>query len=206
MKLYHHPLSSNARKAVMAASLLGIDVELVLVDLPTGKNQAPDYLKLNAMGKVPTLVDGDVTLWESHAIMQYLADKKPGSPLYPTELGARADVNRWLFWAASHWGPNIAILVDQNLLKKMMGRGDPDPAIVALGESEVTRFAKFLDEHLAARPYVCGKALTLADLAIAAPLMYTVPGKLPVSKFAHIQDWFARIQQLDVWKSSTPNM
>src|SRR5262252_3039011 len=118
MKLYHDPLSSNARKAVMTARLLGIDLELVHVDLVTGKNRAAEYLKINPMGKVPSLVDGDLVLWESHAIMQYLADRKPGNALYPIELAARADVNRWLFWASAHWGPNMALLINQNLFKK----------------------------------------------------------------------------------------
>jgi glutathione S-transferase len=203
MKLYHHPLSPNARKAVMAASLLGTDLELVLVDLPTGKNQAPEYLKINPMGKVPSLEDGDLTLWESHAIMQYLADKKPGNTLYPVDLAARADVNRWLFWTSTHWSPYMAMLVNQNVLKKMMGKGDPDPAIVAIAEGEIARFGKVLDEHLATRDYVSGKTLTLADLAISAALMYTAPGKLPVAHFANIQKWFGRIQDLDAWKQTS---
>ena len=96
MQLYHSPFSGNSRKAVMATSLLGSDVELVVVDMLSGKNLASEYVKLNAMGKLPTLVDGDLVLWESHAIMQYLADKKPGNTLYPAEIAARADVNRWL--------------------------------------------------------------------------------------------------------------
>jgi glutathione S-transferase len=203
MKLYHDPLSSNARKAVMTAQLLGMDLELVHVDLTTGKNRMAEYLKINPMGKVPTLVDDDLVLWESHAIMQYLADKKPGNTLYPIELAARADVNRWLFWASGHWGANLALLINQNLLKKMMGKGDPDPTIVALAEGEIGRFGKVLDDHLGTRTYVCGKALTLGDLALAAPLTYAVPAKFPIDGFANIQKWFAKIQDLDAWKNTT---
>jgi len=206
MKLYHHPFSSNARKAVMTAELLGLDVELVLVDLPAGENQEPEYLARNPMGKVPTLEDGGLTLWESHAIMQYMAEKKPGNTLYPAEVAARADVNRWLFWMSAHWSPGIAMLVNQNFLKQRMGRGEPDATIVALGEGEVARYGEVLDDHLATRDYLCGKALTLADVAVAAPLMYTVPGKLPVDEFANLQRWFARIQELEVWKRTTPSM
>lgn len=204
MKLYHHPLSSNARKAVMAASLLGVELELSLVNLVTGANQAPHYLKLNPMGKVPTLVDGGLVLWESSAIMLYLADKTPGNTLYPSAPEARADVNRWLFWAATHWSPSCAMLVQQNMIKKMMGKGDPDPSIVALGEGEIARFGKVLDDQLATRDYLCGPELTLANLAVSAPLMYVVPGKLPVEKFGSVQRWFARIQRLDAWKKTTP--
>jgi glutathione S-transferase len=204
MKLYHHPLSSNARKAIMAASLLGAEMELVLVDLKNGKNKTPEYLKINPMGKVPTLVDGDLTLWESHAIMQYLADKTPGNALYPGDLAMRAEVNRWLFWGTAHWSAAIAIIVNQNLLKKQMGRGDPDPTLVSFAEGEFKRFAKVLDDRLASTDYVAGRALTLADLALSAPLMYAVPAKIPVQPFANIQNWFGRIQDLDAWKKTNP--
>src|SRR5579862_1624600 len=105
MRLYHHPLSSNARRAVMAALHLGTEVELVHVDLGKGEQRKPDYLKRNPNGKVPVLDDDGFLLWESCAIMQYLADRTPGQTLYPTELRARADVNRWLFWSAHHFSP-----------------------------------------------------------------------------------------------------
>jgi glutathione S-transferase len=206
MKLYHHPISSSSRKAVMTSFLLGSELELVSVDLLGGKTQAPDYLKINPMGKLPTLVDGELTLWESHAIMQYLADKAPGNTLYPSDTTARTDVNRWLFWASSHWSPMMAILVNQNFLKKMLGRGDPDPVLVGFAEGELARFGKVLDEHLAARNWVCGHTMTLADLALVAPLMYEVPAKLPVATLANVQRWLRRIQDLDVWKKTTPSL
>ncbi len=204
MHLYHHPFSANARKTVMTALLLDVDVELVLVDLRAGDNQKAEYLALNPMGKVPTLVDGDRVLWESHAIMQYLADQAPADALYPTDRFARADVNRWLFWSAAHWSTNIALLVQQHVIKRMRGEGEPDPSIVALGEREVVRFGKVLDDHLAERNYLCGTTLTLADLAVAAPLMYTGPGQIPVRDFANIQKWFGWIQELEVWRKTIP--
>ena len=199
MKLYHHPMSSNARRARMTAILLDLPVELELVDIATGAGQNPAYLALNPNGKVPTLVDGDMVLWESHAIMTYMADKKPGNKLYPADLAARARVNQWLFWVSSHFSASTAMLVNQNFLKQMMGKGPADPNIVALAETEFARCCKVLDAHFAKNKYLCGDAMSLADVSLSAPLMYIGPGKLPVEGYANLHAWFTRMQDTDAW-------
>src|SRR4051812_2306483 len=103
MRLHHSPASPHGRRCVMLIHELGLDVELHAVDFAKGEHKSPAYLSKNPNGKVPTLEDGDFWLWESNAIMSYLADQKPGS-FYPTEARARADVNRWLFWESAHFG------------------------------------------------------------------------------------------------------
>ncbi len=110
MRLYHHPRSLNARRAVMTAIHLGSPVDLVFVDLQKMEQRQPQFLRMNPNHKVPVLEDEGFYLWESHAIMQYLADKTPVQTIYPTDLKARADVNRWLFWSAQHFTPAVAIL------------------------------------------------------------------------------------------------
>ena len=204
MKLYTFPLSSNARKAVMAAHLLGSDVERVLVNLGAGEQRKPEFLALNPNGRVPVLTDGDFVLTESNAIMMYLADKQPGNTLYPAEAKARADVHRWLFWQASHWGPAIAALNFENFLKKMFDGGDPDPAQIKRNEDFLRQFGAVLDGHLAEREWVSGGGVTIADLALAAPLMYIQASKLPLDSFANVMKWLGRVQALDAWKQSEP--
>ena len=203
MRLHHHPFSSNARRAVMTALHLGTSVELVPVDLAKGEQRQPKFLGLNPNGRVPVLEDGDYVLTESHAIMQYLADKTPGQSVYPTDLRARGEVNRWMFWNAHHFAPSVAIFGWQRLVKKMLGQGDPDPNEIARGERELGMHAAVLDKHLMNREWISGQKLSLADLAIATPLMITVPAALPVTQFANLQAWFARVQQLDAWKKTS---
>lgn len=202
MKLHYFPLSSNARKAVIAAKLLESPVELVVCDLAKGAQKSPAFLALNPNGKVPVLEDGDFVLTESFAIMQYLADKKPGNTLYPTELHARADVNRWMFWCANHWAVAIAGLNFENMLKKMFGMGDADPAQVKRHETSFHDLAKVLDAQLAKHAWVTGDKLTLADVALATPLMSTVPAKIPTDSYANIRRWFAAFQELPAWKET----
>ncbi|MGH7105312.1 MAG: glutathione S-transferase family protein [Steroidobacteraceae bacterium] len=202
MRLYHHPYSFNARRAVMTALHLGAPVELVFVDLQKGEQRQPQFLKLNPNHRVPVLEDDGFVLWESHAIMQYLADKTPRQTLYPTDTRSRADVNRWLFWSGQHFSPAIGILNWEHVIKGILGLGAADPAEVRRGEQLVREFAGVLDAHLGGRDWICGEALSLADIAVATPLAATVPARLPVTDLPNLQRWLARMQTLDVWKKT----
>jgi glutathione S-transferase len=203
MRLYYHPLSSNSRRAVLTALHLNVSLELVVVDLLKGQHKAPEFLRLNPNGKVPLLEDDGFTLWESHAIMQYLADGVTGQELYPLEVKARADVNRWLFWSAYHFTPAVGFISRERVSKKMVGgAGGPDGIEIARGEALLTAAAQVLDDHLARNEWIAQDRLTLADLAIASPLMHTVAAELPVTGYTNLQAWFARVQALDAWKKA----
>jgi glutathione S-transferase len=202
MRLYQHPMSANARAATMTALQLGAPVEFVFVDLQRGEQTQPPFLKMNPNHRVPVLEDGDFHLWESRAIMQYLADKTPGQTIYPTQLRARADVNRWLFWSGQHFAPAIGIFFYENVVKGMIGRGAPDPGELKRGTTLFNEFAAVLDGHLADRSWISGESVTLADLAIAAAYACAAPGKAPVAWYANLQRWLARVQTLAAWQRS----
>ncbi len=203
MRLYHNPFSSNARRALMTAIHLEAPVEPVLVDLRSGEQKKPDFLRLNPNGRVPVLEHDGFVLTESHAIMQYLADITPGQTLYPTEVRARADVNRWLFWSAHHFQPAVSVLNWEHVVKGFLGLGPAVPSEVARGERLVLECARVLDAQLAGKEWIAQDKLTLADLAIASPLMSMVPAKLPVADFANLQAWFRRVQELPAWKKTS---
>ena len=202
MRLYQHPMSANARAVIMTIYQLNAPVELVHVSLETGEQTRPEFLKLNPNHRVPVLEDGDFHLWESRAIMQYLADKTPGQTLYPTDARARADVNRWLFWTAQHFAPSISIFFWENVVKGMIGRGAADPVELKRGTTLFNEFAAVLDAHMADRQWISGDSLTLADLSIAAAYACAAPGKAPVAWYANLQRWFARVQTLEAWQRS----
>jgi glutathione S-transferase len=200
MRLYHHPMSSNARRARMTAVALGIEFDLVLIDLAKGEQRGPEFLRLNPKGKVPVLEDDEFILDESHAIMQYLAVRTPGQTLYPMAPRARATVNRWLFWSAQDFQPAVSVLNWENSVKPLLGIGPADAREVQRGEQLVSQCARLLDSHLAGREWVAEEGITLADLALAAPLMSTERARLPVSEYANLQAWFRRVQALEAWK------
>ena len=200
MRLYYHPFSSNARRAVITAIELAAPVELVLVDLVKREQRQSAFLARNPAGRVPVLEDGDLVLPESHAIMLYLAERSAGQALYPSDLRARAQVNRWMFWCAAHFQPAISVLNWENFVKRIAGLGAPDASEIMRGERLVQETAGLLDSHLASREWVAGPAMTLADISLATPLMTVATAKLPVTQFKHIQSWFARIQARESWQ------
>jgi glutathione S-transferase len=202
MKLYGFPPSPNTWKVRAVAVHLGIPLELELVDLT--KPRPPAYLALNPAGRTPTLVDGDFTLSESNAIMQYLASQKPNS-LWPDDVRVRADITRWLSWQLAHWGADACVpLIFNRLVKKLLNLGGPDEAAVAKATEAFHKEAKLVEARLAKQPYLVGSELTLADFAVAAPLFYAQQGGLPIEPYAKLRDWFGRVSALPAWKDTAP--
>jgi glutathione S-transferase len=202
MKLYGFPPSPNTWKVRAVAAYLGIPLEFEFVDLT--KPRSPGYLALNPSGRTPTLVDGDFTLPESNAIMQYLAARAK-SPLWPDDARERAEVTRWQCWQLAHWGKEACEpLIVQNLVKKLLNLGPPDEAVVAKGIEAFNREAKLLDAHLSKQPYIVDKELTLADFAVASPLFYAKEGQLPVGPHKQLQEWFGRVSALPCWRETAP--
>ncbi|NNC07345.1 glutathione S-transferase family protein [Corallococcus exiguus] len=206
MKLYFHPLSGNSRRVLLVAAHLDIPLERIVVDLTTGKQRETSYLGINPNGRVPVLDDGGFVLWESRAIMVYLAEKTPGQTLLPTDAQGRADVNRWLFWCSSHMAPANTVLVQENFVKQRTGRGPPDPAEVARGEALFAQTAPVLDSHLAGRTWVTQERLTLADLSLAASFALAGPARLPLEGYANLRAWLGRVQELEAWQRTAPPM
>ena len=204
MKLYFHPLSGNSRRVLLVATHLDVPLERIVVELPKGEQRQAPHLARNPNGRVPVLEDDGFLLWESRAIMQYLAEKTPGQTLLPADLRARADVNRWLFWCAAHMAPANTILVFENFVKAVTGRGPADPAEVARGEALVAQHALILDAHLAQRTWVAQDRLTLADFSLAASFALAGPARLPIAEYANLRAWLGRVQELDAWKRTVP--
>jgi glutathione S-transferase len=202
MKLYGFPPSPNTWKVRAIATQLGIPLDLEFVDLT--KPRTSEYLTVNPTGRTPTLVDGDFTLSESNAIMQYLAGRA-SSTLWPDDARTRADITRWQNWQLAHWGSECCQpLIFQRLVKKLLNLGPPDDAIVAKGTEAFNREARMLDAHLSKHPYLVGDAVTLADFAVAAPLFYAKEGELPLAPYSHVGDWFARVSALPAWRDTAP--
>ena len=205
MKLYGFPPSPNTRKVQAVAAHLGIPLEFQLVDITKGRSRTPEFLSINPNGKIPVLVDGDFTLWESNAIMHYIAGKKPNT-LWPEGARARADIARWQFWQAAHWHEGCAGFLWENLVKKLLGMGDTDMAVLKKAEEAFHRDAAILDAHLAKHQFLATGTLTLADFAVGSYLHYAVAAKLPWERYGNVQAWYARIEALPAWRETKPPM
>ncbi|AKF80193.1 glutathione S-transferase [Myxococcus fulvus] len=206
MKLYFHPMSGNSRRVLLVAAHLDVPLERVMVDLPKGEQRATSHLGRNPNGLVPVLDDDGFLLWESRAIMQYLVELTPGQTLLPTEARGRADVSRWLFWCSAHMAPACTILVQENFVKALTGRGPPDPAEVSRGEALFAKYARLLDEHLRGKTWVSQERLTLADFSLAAGFALAGPARLPLGDFPNVRAWLGRVQELEAWKRTAPTL
>ena len=203
MRLYYHPASGSARRVTLAAVHMGTPLELVEVNLMDAGDRRR-LAEINPNNKVPVLQDSDFLLWESGAIMQYLADRTHGQDLYPDNIMIRADINRWMMWGVQHFAPPISTLCFENIWKGMSGRGGPDAAEIDRASRLIAQFAAVLEQHLAGRDWVVGDTLTLADLALAPSLTYIQQAKLPVTQFPKLMAWLGRVSQLDAWKQTMP--
>jgi glutathione S-transferase len=165
IELYVFPPSPRAFKVMALANHLGLDWTPRLIDLRKGEQKTPEYAALNPNMRMPTLKDGDYVLWESNAILQYLALRRPQSGLFPADERARLDVTRWQFWDLAHWDPACSVFAFEYVAKRLLGSGEPDQAALAKGTEAFHRAAKVLDGQLRARKFVTGDALTIADFS-----------------------------------------
>ncbi|MEJ7598870.1 MAG: glutathione S-transferase family protein [Kofleriaceae bacterium] len=204
MKLYFHPMSGNSRRVLLVAAHLEIPLERIVVDLAAGEQRGAPHVQRNPNARVPVLDDNGFLLWESRAIMLYLAEQTPGQMLLPTDPHGRADVQRWLFWCAVHMAPANTVLVYERVVKAIAGRGETDPVEVARGEALVAQAAPILDAHLAGKTWVSQDRVTLADYSLAASFALAGPARLPIQDYAHLRAWLGRVQELPAWQQTQP--
>ena len=184
LKLHAFPLSPRSFKVLAVAHHLGIEHDLVICDLTKGEQRRPEFGAINPNHKVPALEDGAFKLWESNAMIGYLAAQKPEAGLMPADTRARADVAQWLFWESTTWDPAIAILAFERGVKALLGLGAPDPAEIEKGTQRVSAAAAILDAHLKGRQFISGDRLTLADFAIGSALVLQDIAQLPLEPYA----------------------
>jgi glutathione S-transferase len=204
MKLYQFPLSPNCQKVVALAYEVGVPLEFATVDLFTGQTRSPEMLAKNPNGKVPILEDGDFLLWESNAMLGYIAAKADRVDLAPTAPRERANVERWLSWHGAHFGPAIRKVAFERVVKKLAGLGAPDEALVQQGSDEFAVLAKVLDQQLSGRDHLCGQ-LTIADFALATHVALTASCGLDLAPYAKVSAWLERMVQRESLRKTFAN-
>ena len=201
MKLYYFE-TPNPRKPCAVARYLNAPVEFVRIDLTKGEHKTPEFLAINPNGKVPALEDGEVRLWESAAIMCYLADKASSS-LWPKDA-RQIEAVRWLSWDALHFSRHAGTLFFQRVIKPRFGLGDPDLAAIEEAMGFFRQFAGVLNSRLEGRGSVVGDGLTVADFALGAFLPHAKEAGLPLDEFPEIRRWYAKLEQLPAWREPFP--
>lgn len=202
-RLYTTPLSANGRKVLAVCHHLGIAPEVKLTNVYRGEGRTPEFLAINPSGKIPALVDGDLTLWESNAILQYLSEAHGAYRLWSRDPKRRADIARWLFWESSQWQPALVPVLTGFVSERLFPeRAGSTPAVVRWDDAPFQAVAKLLDAHLRGRSFLVGEDLTLADFSVAAMMMYVRPAGFPFDAFPGIGAWYARIEGLEAWRAT----
>lgn len=202
LKLHVFPPSPRALKVLALARHLDLEFEIVLIDLFKGEQRAPGYAALNPNLRMPVLEDGDFRLWESNAILQYLAALKPESGLWPSDARGQADAARWCHWESAHWTPAALPIAFERVVKKLAGRGEPDPAEIARGEALFHPLASVLNGHLRGKRWLLGERLSVADFAVATGMAFSAAARFPLESYPEIIRWYDAFRVLPGWQKS----
>ncbi len=204
LTLYTASFSSNGRKAVALLRQLGVAAEIVEVNVYRGEGRAPSFLALNPFGKVPTLVDGELTLTESNAILVYLAEAYGRSRFFARTAGGRAEILRWMFWESAHWQPTLTQVLRLHaghiMVPSLIGPPSGEPQWSA---SELVALLRQLERRLAISAHLAGDEPTLADFSVAAMTIYFRRLGFPFASYPALAAWYARVHGLSGWRSTS---
>ncbi|MEK8029806.1 glutathione S-transferase [Ideonella sp. DXS29W] len=189
MKLYRHPLSGHSHRAQLALSLMGLAHELVDVDLMKGAHKTPEFLKLHPFGQVPVLDDHGTIVFDSNAILVYLATRYDKARRWlPEDPRGQADVQAWLSVAAGQiaFGPAAA-----RLITVFGAKYNPDDVI-----GRAHALLKVMEGQLSTRAFLVGANATLADIAAYSYISAAPEGNVDLSAYPQVRAWLARVEAL----------
>ncbi|SFM97108.1 glutathione S-transferase family protein [Variovorax sp. OV329] len=190
LQLHRFALSGHAHRVHLALGLMGLPYELIDVDLPKGEHKTPEFLKMHPFGQVPVLVDGDDAVFDSNAILVYLATRYDADERcwLPRDALAQARVQAWLSVAAGQiaFGPASARLVT------LFGQKLDADSLIARSHA----LLKVMDKHLSTQAFLAADAPTIADIAGYSYIWAAPEGNVDLADYPAVRAWLARIEAL----------
>jgi len=205
--LIANPYSHHSRKVFILIKELNLDVHhKALKVLPPGcggENEQPAFRAINPNTKVPVLQDGDFILWESNAILWYLAETHGPTSLWSTNPRERAEIAKWQLWQVANLSPAIDGLMWQSM-KRMLKLGEADPAAVEESRGRFQRWANVLNGCLEGKAFLALGRFTLADIAVSSVLMHLDMTPVTLDPYPNIERWFAALCDRPSWATTAP--
>lgn len=206
--LHGHPFSPNSRKVHWALEEMGAPYVYKTVSLPTREQKSPEFLRLNPNGRVPVMVDGDFTLYESNAILWYLADKYDHGHTVPDDiaeraLSDRALIGQWMWWQASDLAPATGRPWIMRFYHMRFGTpfdADKHTHMVQAAASPLL----MLDQHLATRQFMVAERFTIADIALSEFFGLCDQAGIPISDLPNLNAWYARLSERPAFQKTRP--
>lgn len=198
LRLYYNPVSFNARRAWIALLEKGISFELVRLDL-NGDQLKEAFTQITPFHRVPVLVDGDFTVVESLAILDYIEAIAPYPPLLPREPKALAMVRMVELVTANELLPALTPLIRQSL-----GLGNIDEAAVKDAIAQIVKVLSFFESHLENTSFFGGNSLTLADITAGTAVPWLPQLGVSLADFPKVRAWCDRLAERPTWKQTQP--
>jgi glutathione S-transferase len=188
MQLYDFVLSGNSYKVRLFAALLEVELELVPIDVGAGENRSEEYLKINPRGQVPVLVDDGITIWDSQAILVYLARRYGDEHWLPSAALDMAQVMQWMALAQNELLFGLA----RARAVKRFGRQWDLKQCQDFGRAGL----EVLDAHLGNRSWLAAGRPTIADVACYPYVALAPEAEIPLEDYANVCAWLSRVQEL----------
>jgi glutathione S-transferase len=202
VKLYMHPVSNTSRPVLMFAKDNNLPLEEEVVDLMTGAHHQEPYISLNPNRQVPTLVDGDLILSESSAILKYLAEKFDLAA-YPKDLKKRAKVNEVMDWFNTHFYHDYGygVVYPQIYPHHKRPSDELQKGTIAWGKELTKKWLQVLNDNILGKTnkFLTGNDVTIADYFGAALLTCGDPIRTEFKAYPNIMAWLKRIEALPSW-------
>jgi glutathione S-transferase len=190
LRIWGRTNSVNVKKALWCAEELGLKYERVDAGMVHGVVNTPEYRKMNPTGLVPTIDDDGFQLWESHTIVRYLCAKHSAGKLWPTELQARADAERWMDWAFTFQAAMRNVF--WGLIRTPPEKRDAQA--IEEGCARSAQLVAMLEGVLANKPYVGGSAFTMGDIPIGCEVQRWMRVPIERAPFPNVEAWFGRLR------------
>jgi glutathione S-transferase len=201
LTLYYHPFSQHARRVAALLEEVDIPYTSIHIALNEGAHMAADYLAVNPNHQVPTLIDGDIKIHESNAILRYLCQKYELSLWYPADLAVRASIDQWLDWNQSRLSRSVIDIV----LNKVFAGADADRDAIRRGEKNMIELSAILGAGLENRNFLAGDSPTIADLSVASNISQLQLADAAPDHPA-IRVWYQRVCDIPGFKKTLPRM
>jgi glutathione S-transferase len=191
LKIWGRISSINVQKVVWCCDELGLDYERIDAGGTFGRNNTPEYLAMNPNGLVPVIEDEGFILYESNAIVRYLAARHAGGSLWPADLQARADVDRWMEWLATSFVPAMRDIFWELIRTPPEKR---NAAAIEASRAKTEKCTTILDAHLAGREFMTAHGFTTADIVVGCAAHRWL--NMPVERAArpNVERWYAMLR------------
>ncbi len=184
--------SNNVQKVMWCIGELGLEVERTDIGGKFGGNNEPAYLAMNPMGLVPTLIDGDFTLWESHSIVRYLLSTYGGESLMPTDPKLLARANQWMDWVNCALGrPMVIAFIG-------LYRTPPEKRNMNAIEKALKEWQKYfliLENHLADNDYMAGSEITMGDIPVGVVTYRWLNMDIERPSVPNLEEFYNRLKE-----------